>query len=530
MMIRIKGIRLNIKPIIVLPMILILLFVCMPVVPVSASSPPLLPGDTVTPVGGSSITVSGISDYLIWLTEHATAGLENKAEKWYQETFKGGSDICSSSNALNGRHNFVQQYTQVDGKTGTFYVCEYCGQSAGEVGEAAYQDYVSDLPAHGISSDGVFLWTPSFFDMTECKFTAGDSWRLFNVLPGTYEYLCPQDMSSLKVATDGMSAQIVYMRSDHDRLIALGAHPFTFALPIEGIYSLHDSLLGSFYWEKISGSSGSYDYYYPVLRSVYKYAGDTMTIDEHINYFPDSRGGFSYCSGIMYPPTYEVIPFGGVFDCMEGVTYNDKTIYNVDSRPTSISGDLAYYNTNGDLMVAPSSTVVNETDNSVYNPVTNTSYDMSSWDYDYSTRTYNVNYQTTDASTGDVIDNSMSITYGDENISIVDGGTTYTVYYVTNYNGSGDDGGSGGNGGSDTPVPTAAPSGSVPIYDHDLPAGRSSFGQKLLAFFRDLPDLFADMTEFLKTGWGYIPDEITYFIEFGVAMAVLVGIFKLFFR
>lgn len=528
MMIRIKGIRLNIKPIIVLPMILILLFVCMPVVPVSASSPPLLPGDTVTPVGGSSITVSGISDYLIWLTEHATAGLENKAEKWYQETFKGGSDICSSSNALNGRHNFVQQHTQVDGKTGTFYVCEYCGHSAGEVGEAAYHDYISDLPVSGLNSSGDLLFHVTWDDLDfsdnsyhSFSYWGGDVIDLRTIPTTSFVSTDAYDRYFV-LRSDGLSTEIVSGIGNY------GKFQFQFGIkfPVVGTYTPLDSVtcLGEY--------QGVYrTYTYSSLNSTSSFA----VMDSSPVNVVFVAGNWSGRDGIGLPytitfPVYKIHIPGSTLSLVSGMTYNDKTIYNVDSRPTSISGDLAYYNTNGDLMVAPSSTVVNETDNSVYNPVTNTSYDMSSWDYDYSTRTYNVNYQTTDASTGDVIDNSMSITYGDENISIVDGGTTYTVYYVTNYNGSGGDGGSGGNGGSDTPAPTAAPSGSVPIYDHDLPAGRSSFGQKLLAFFRDLPDLFADMTEFLKTGWEYIPDEITYFIEFGVAMAVLVGIFKLFFR
>ena len=62
--------------------------------------------------------------------------------------------------------------------------------------------------------------------------------------------------------------------------------------------------------------------------------------------------------------------------------------------------------------------------NTYYSPITNETYDMSGWSYDYSTRTYNVTYNEGD---------TVNITYGDENITIVEGGNTYNYYYyITN--------------------------------------------------------------------------------------------------
>ncbi len=54
---------------------------------------------------------------------------------------------------------------------------------------------------------------------------------------------------------------------------------------------------------------------------------------------------------------------------------------------------------------------------------------MTDWQYDYSTRTYTV-----------TLDNgkAQTITYGDENITILEGDTTYNVYYLVDGSGTGE--------------------------------------------------------------------------------------------
>ena len=98
-----------------------------------------------------------------------------------------------------------------------------------------------------------------------------------------------------------------------------------------------------------------------------------------------------------------------------------SNMVTVDTRPTSITGNYGIIGDNGNLTKVDTTTIVNEGSNTYYNPVTNTSYDLSGWTYDYSTRTYNL-------TTAD--DNSVTVTYGDENITINEGDTTYNVYYL----------------------------------------------------------------------------------------------------
>ena len=78
-------------------------------------------------------------------------------------------DVCPMSSKADGLHNFKEQRTTIDGRTGLYYICEYCGESAGEVGKDAYQQQVDSLPASGYSSSGELCWRVNFIGSSvEC--------------------------------------------------------------------------------------------------------------------------------------------------------------------------------------------------------------------------------------------------------------------------------------------------------------------------------------------------------------------------
>ncbi len=93
----------------------------------------------------------------------------------------------------------------------------------------------------------------------------------------------------------------------------------------------------------------------------------------------------------------------------------------INSRPTSITGDYGIMGDNGTITKVDGNVIVDESASTIYNPVTNTTTNFTNWSYDYSDRSYNL---TTEA--GDTI----TVTYGDENITINEGDTIYNVYYV----------------------------------------------------------------------------------------------------
>ena len=72
--------------------------------------------------------------------------------------------------------------------------------------------------------------------------------------------------------------------------------------------------------------------------------------------------------------------------------------------------------------------IINETNNTYYNPTTNETHNLTDWFYDYSTRSYTVTTENNE---------TYVITYGDEHITIAEGSTTYNYYYVYEINGDG---------------------------------------------------------------------------------------------
>ena len=192
------------------------------------------------------------------------------------------------------------------------------------------------------------------------------------------------------------------------------------------------------------------------------------------------------------------------------VTLLDDTeiapLYTPDTRPGTITGK--YLVQNGDAYEDSSTTIINEDDNSIYNPVTNTTTNYDSWSYDYSTRTYTMTDNT---------NNSVStVTYGDENITINEGGNTYNVYYgtVINNNG-GDDSGNGGNNGGGTDL----------VFPSNT--GIDTLGERLKVYFQRLPEMMGDINNFLSDAFPYIPQDLLYLIEFSLTISLFMAIIKM---
>lgn len=133
---------------------------------------------------------------------------------------------------------------------------------------------------------------------------------------------------------------------------------------------------------------------------------------------------------------------GRLYFFVESATYNvnnyTANIGGITSRPTSITGNYGIIGDNGQITaVEDNSTIVNETNNTYYNPATGTTSPITDWSYNYADRSYTVTTETGD---------TVTVTYGDENITIKEGDTTYNVYYISP------------GSGSETPGPSPSPS------------------------------------------------------------------------
>lgn len=100
-------------------------------------------------------------------------------------------------------------------------------------------------------------------------------------------------------------------------------------------------------------------------------------------------------------PYYEVIP--------DTAISNDT--YAPATRPTSITGNYGIIGDNGQItQVTDNSSIVNETTNQFFNPATGESATISDWSYNYEDRSYTVTTETGD---------TVTVTYGDENITAI---------------------------------------------------------------------------------------------------------------
>lgn len=129
---------------------------------------------------------------------------------------------------------------------------------------------------------------------------------------------------------------------------------------------------------------------------------------------------FFLFESFFFFPIYEIIPDSAI-DIISGDTYN------IQSRPTSITGDYGIIGDNGQIIKVEGDKIVNETNNTIYNPATGETKTMSDWSYNYSDRSYTVTLEGGD---------TVSVTYGDENVVIKEGDTTYNIYYLVDGSGS----------------------------------------------------------------------------------------------
>ena len=168
------------------------------------------------------------------------------------------------------------------------------------------------------------------------------------------------------------------------------------SFPVPGSYRVLDS--HAFLFRGIfSGEIRSYNCSYELGGWRHFSFGDSFSVSS-------ARLGSFTCDASFVDvsnPIFELIPDSA----LSGNTYN------INTRPTSITGgNYGIVGDNGQITkVEDNSTIINETNNTFYNPATGQTVPIVNWSYDYSDRSYKVTLESGDTAT---------ITYGDENITI----------------------------------------------------------------------------------------------------------------
>ena len=288
-------------------------------------------------------------------------------------------------------------------------VCDYCHQHFWAVEsdiKQSYNDYVETLPAQGYMSSGGFIWYPTVSDISHL-------WP--DLINNAF------DKDTLDSSSRSFSISLRTERLN-------GQQQFYYSVPFNGTYKLHDSLVLGYRYLSDDGIVSGVMPPRGDTKSVYKSSGQTVA-DQAVYpgynpYFPskDSLVVYSYTLS-----SFEVIPETAI----------PADTYNINTRPTSITGgNYGIVGDNGQITkVEDNSTIINETNNTFYNPATGTTVPIVNWSYDYSDRSYKVTLESGDTAT---------ITYGDENITISQITTTegdtitnnYTIYYLVDGSGS----------------------------------------------------------------------------------------------
>lgn len=495
-----------------------------------------------------------------WLQEdlyHTLPSYGNKLRSFFDES------ICGLNPTAQGRHNLVKQNTIIDGKQGYYYVCEYCGKSAGEITQEAENEYVASLPAQEITSDGGLIWHLTLEDVSgrELHFANSSSSNFSSYGVVVYPQTSATGINGNFIRVfDNRSFAVVSNRSGYDK-VCYRVEIVKSSYPCDGIFVYYTNEFGTL---KRNQVDSSVNYFY-----IYEYADLTENVRSANFKLPD----------IYVTPLFS-------FDVHSA---NVSDTYNINTRAASISGDYGIITQSGDIQKIDSQTIVNETNNTYYSPSTGEPVEFSDWSYDYSDRSYTLT--TTEGDT-------TTVTYGDEYVTIQEGDTVYNVYYITNNSSSDSEGGD--SGGGETPPAhmhnytsdiTTAPTCTLPgvrtfncscgasytqqiaptghtwevknhvnteydsegellqqgytVYrcsvcgeeyrspDDSLPPGLvetdnqlAEVSNQVQAWYNSLRELYQGYIGFLTDAFRFLPDELVTLIEFGIGSSFVIAVSK----
>lgn len=336
-------------------------------------------------------------------------------------------NVCAKSD--DGYHHsngFIK-----DGGNGYFLcVCRDCGREfrgyASDL-SAAYDDYVKELPASGYNSAGKLIWQPTWSDVSGFRIgvwpsSVGSSVTYVNVsnywpnkVPPSGSYIFDASPSSVSFSYN--SSGSVYIKS----------YGFFFSspsvlAPIDGFYFSDSPMFEISMVTNVAeplSVSGSYE----VVNNgvgLYGVAGQKFSLPYRSFSF-ESAKRCPYVDARYYLPIFEITPVSSILPTV-------NSIYNINTRPASITGgNYGIVGDNGQITRVEGNTIVNETNNTYYNPSTGTTVPIVNWSYDYSDRSYKVTLESGD---------TVTVTYGDENVTIQEGDTVYNVYYLVDGSGT----------------------------------------------------------------------------------------------
>lgn len=291
-------------------------------------------------------------------------------------------------------------------------ICDLCGAKFDAYEKDLQQSYeaqVAELPAQGISSAGKLIWRPCIDDFV------GYHYNFFRSLNGGSSLPSDSTLLSLSFDIGTNSVKVVHKSDSYYCRYKSGYMYFSFRAPLDGTYGILSDY-PCFFIRAVdeTGSVVEQTGNFPKSSYFHFSAGSSLGFSSCYDSYDLSVtgiwSGFSY----WYFPVFEIIP-----DSVVDITSGDT--YNINSRPTSITGDYGIVGDNGQIIKVEGNKIVNETNNTIYNPATGQTTTITDWSYNYEDRSYTVTTESGD---------TITITYGDENVTIKEGDTIYNIYYL----------------------------------------------------------------------------------------------------
>ena len=375
------------------------------------------------------------------------------------------SDFCEDSpNHMHTANSYIRKtnFLETVGSLGVYDYecrCQYCGslfyvneRNVAEIFQDNYDQFSGKTPTTGGSSSGTFggriwpvgvikndgklIWKPEIpviryftdglyaFDGSSTTYYGGGGSYVFTSSPSS-------------------DSNVLLLSYHSNSLVSFGgfkttdSSSFSFSAPLKGLYNFiqendyvittynDSSLVSHTYTAPLCfisnqkfvnfssvSSSRLYDASESVLSKLSLYIPTSSSIPSS---FPPSLEFFDINFEIHFNSYFEITPYTGLVDIQHDETFSP------DTRAATFTGDIGIIGDNGQLTKVEGDQIFNETTNNYYNPSTGETTTVTDWFYDYSDRSYHLTTQEGD---------TVTVTYGDENITIVEGDTTYNVYYI----------------------------------------------------------------------------------------------------
>lgn len=380
----------------IIPCFLLLAIVFSFAVPVQA----LAVGDFIDSVVNYSDAITGLLDDYAPSWE-VDKDMDNQLDKAY-----GGCTVAADGNhVINdfgpsiGAPGLVSRGTCSLCHEGLRQILAYDKAHGGETG--TYQDYVAqNYPLDGYGSDGGLYWYPTWADVASAGVYCGYGGRnpTVHVEFGTITYILNFSSylsGSCSLSGNSLVGSLSDINYNYD-MGALGCWGIWCVVPVSGVYSC----IGN-----VALISGASSLSFPVESRSVSYGGQVSLSCSPDN-FPVSGDSLSFQ---FFLPVFKVVPSQSV----------DNNYYVQSSRVGSITFNIVdqqmqnYY---------PNVQFFNEETNIYYDVTTGQQQSVSSWTYDYSSRTYHLTLE--DGS-------SLDIEFSDDSINVKVNGEITQKYYYT---------------------------------------------------------------------------------------------------